>query len=759
MKKIVARLVMLLFVMGVILPQTAQAKKRPFVFDENTNWFYIVSDKGEHLFWNAEFDIVEITNNCANTHSYHWTCDGEGHIYNRAKGADATLSGKVKLGRLIIDTPAQLSKQGGAVLQNGHICDSSMSTTLYAYSTPNILQFSEDTKTIFTTHAIEIPIMPINFEESIKVEAKNKIQTIEESLKPMKALLPDTYTPSIPTEDISISGNGYLDLVVEWSRSSKKGDIIDDGGYTIPLEKNLVNYVDGYYVTTTFGVGSPKYLEHPFEGYGDPFQSCIGRSMAHCSYKISRNKWIITRKEQIQVDCGFDEQGHPTSPDKDCPDYKRLKTGTYKITYELFGVEIPATITCTRKMYQTPRTNRLTSGGGHYSHAFLGTEADPYAPWRIVQNMVVEIDINEFIKKKGFTNKKIAYLDLLNEGARVDSDFFDYGDRAVSIAILKTYYKELISLSYDDIERRWKQKQFKSALSDAILIGYWDLAELICEELFTSCKNVDELLDTFTSVFSCIYNKPPRNEDFPHLAFDGLMGTYSYNHFTDGVSKDLFTEYLEKRKEFFADFSKISINNEKYNAAFYTFLKIMRANTYKEDFYKQIYSCPNQQFVAESRDFLAKDALWNLYILQDNYLKDRNITAMIKGCYLCKKMVDAECLPDSEESRHAMKNIYNLVMGFLCDHFNKFDNCWRNAPMELDEVAEQIKIILDLHYNHAHLSLLSPELEHRCKQRIESYNLLKTHDVAKFRQYIQEWGYNNMYVHNLEQLYKEELQY
>lgn len=275
-------------------------------------------------------------------------------------------------------------------------------------------------------------------------------------------------------------------------------------------QQDKVTYQSGYYC---FDFNTAAYGPHanlvmwPDQGYGDPFESCIGKPKCHYSYKIGRTTWIIEIEEQIQLDCKFDDQGHPVRPvvpDEALPTGQR--TVDFNMTKRDYDFTIPCTMNCTRRIYQTPRTNKMNMANGTVYGA-VGSDADPFAPWRVVQKRVYTLDVSKLAGKLGVDNQLFAFL-MMSQLSHV-MYMPPQNIEAFKAALYKAFaFKDSPQLR--ESLKKFAQSLFESeayyrALHSFVMCGDLDKASQCCDHIFKNSDDLDDLLQDFRIVCNMLF--------------------------------------------------------------------------------------------------------------------------------------------------------------------------------------------------------------------------------------------------------------
>ncbi len=64
---------------------------------------------------------------------------------------------------------------------------------------------------------------------------------------------------------------------------------------------------------------------------------------------------------------------------------------------------------CTRRIYQTPRTNKMNMANGTV-YGTIGSDSDQFAPWRVIQKRVYTLEVSKLAELLGVDNQMFAFL-------------------------------------------------------------------------------------------------------------------------------------------------------------------------------------------------------------------------------------------------------------------------------------------------------------------------------------------------------------
>ncbi len=336
-----------------------------------------------------------------------------------------------------------------------------------------------------------------------------------------------------------------------------------------------IKFVDGYWCSEYSGSDYGVLNDWPDQGYCDPFESCISMPLFHEKASLSRDKWIFELTEQIQTDCRFNSEGHPVPPV--VPD-EADKLGTYKTAVTIAGYEVPCVVTCTRKMYQTPRTNKrtfVTSSGRVGSYGC--SDADPFAPWRIVQKRSYVIDPKVVEGVCHMNRTTIAFLDRFQFRTDNISPFYkvyNMNDRT------RTRNQILESARMSENAGLTMQ-----ALMLFLLAESYDEAARICDNVFMSVNSISDLVSKFCEVSCVLYNRYSHNSSLSanvrfynyalsNFFFAGMprfdkspyRERWLINHLHPGAADLYYRCFWPIRDKYFSDFTYYTDMHENLQA-------------------------------------------------------------------------------------------------------------------------------------------------------------------------------------------------
>lgn len=281
------------------------------------------------------------------------------------------------------------------------------------------------------------------------------------------------------------------------------------------LEEDILTYEDGYYCTkyTNRGVNCAFELSgwRP-QNYSYASAICLHKPQTDYIIKIGAEKWIIEITNQVQVDCPFDENGSPRLPTEPA---NATKLGTYSSSYKILGKKIPCTVTVTRQIYQTPRSNKISGKVGKtpFAYGVPGNLADPFAPWRIKETSRYEIDLDVINGVLGYGNALLAYRIIENECK--DFGAGKVAQTAIVAALYQTYLSGANQIDMSAGADKYEMAgDYVKAFSEFYLNDNIDGCERVATKAFQKCKDADELLDTYIQILK---NFP--NADKPYAYF------------------------------------------------------------------------------------------------------------------------------------------------------------------------------------------------------------------------------------------------
>ena len=772
-----------LFIASCIGSQAFAAKKYKLDFDGRNSWFYIISD-GTYLTWDPTQDVLMLTDFTSSLNS-QWTLDRDGHLYNRAKGEKYTIGSKKQ-------SVASLVRNGKAVLRNGYISCEIKDYRLYlGVSSDGMLMFGGKSALIFMMHPAEITPQKTDLTDSIVSSWEERYRALRKEIngqwsqdydlaqfgQPLIFKAPERNTPvnelARRAPEIIAKAQEYADNGKRgsWVYYSLPGDEWDAISRSVILDRDFVRYSDGYYVCRPIvlkNFSAPKFLSWPGEDYTYGSNHCLSKPISMRTYEISRNRWIIRYEEQVQVKAESSGKGdasvlHPEEVLKRYTDiYQSLvpKTGTYSTTYELWGIPVPAKATCSREYWQTYRVGRPDCP---WEQKVLGPIHDPFAPWRIKQTMVIEFNINDYLKQFDSMPKELAALHLLDKALEFSSA--GWQGKCIPIAVLETYSKELGMFTkeriWQQIEKSLSARQIKRSVMFAIACPDNNALEHVCEKIFTSCKTPDELLDAFSEVYDALYGESISTEHFASYAFAGLTWPGFHPMRTEKEQvPSYFTHYIEKRDELFSDYGNVVIKDNSYSLAFYSYLFNLLAynKTYDPKMLAKVQTCSNRKFCSDIRALLPQIVIYDLQVLVSSYSKSGDIENVSNVLEQLDNIVNSGLI-DKPSDYHLMRekviaDVSKLLSVRLMSVFNNFDSNWLNRKFfDISPAVAQLTRLVELNSVFYKGALLGDDVLKECEFRIDAYQAMIEADEYKF---IDKWGGNNLYVDGLNQRVQEQ---
>ena len=733
--------------------QAIAANKNKLNFEDRNSWFYIISD-GRYLTWNPNIDILNLTNLPSSLNS-QWTLDHDGRLYNRAKGEKYSIG--------CVMSVASLVRNGKAVLSDGHI--SYKKKSIFDVSSDGKLMFGKNSPLTFIMHPIEIPPQKVESMKYIDSIWKSKYNAFRKEIHEQWNQEYDLaqFWELSKFDTPERNGDYTIQKLVsrapeivgkaqEYAKNGKRGCLVG----TNTLNQDFVKYNGDYYVCRQISTHGTDFLDWPQESYMDPFKTCLSGPVSKCTFKISRNKWIITYEEQIQVEGIPSGRGdctamHPMDMlDKYGYYYKPSvkKIGTYSTTYDLLGISIPAKATCSRRYWQTPR-----KGQGYWGEYF-----DPFAPWRIKQTIVFEFNINDYLKQFDKMPKELAILNLLDKSLELGSKYGWQG-RCIPIAVLKTYSNEfcISDRIWKDIDKHLSKKQIKKAVILANTCPDCNILEDVCEKIFKSCKTPDELLRTFSEVYEALYGKPISTEHFAFYAFANLSWPDFKEMRTGEVQvPSFFKHYIEKRDKLFSNYANVVIKNSSYSKAFYSYLFFNIANKpYDSKLFAKLQTCSNQKFCNDIKTLLSQRVINYIQALVISYSKNQDIETFTKGLEQLDNIVNSvliDKIPNYNSIRNeAIADVSKLLHGELITAFNNFDKLWLKESLDISSAVEKLSIFVKLNSLFYKGKLVSDAIIKECEFRIDAYEAMTKADNFHISIFIDKWGDNNIYADKLKQ--------
>ncbi len=484
--------------------------------------------------------------------SCYWSVDANGKLYCLKYGRDMSITPDNKL-----------HKEGNAIIENGYILLHNPTTNTKVALFSNNPQFATVSVIGKATALSSMSAQADsgsgnNVFISSNSAANTKLYNIAQKdliLDILKKYGTDLASQLIAITKVLWEEKQTLNtLLAEAKNSSEnhvsKGDAIPYCDGSIYLEENLFYYSEGYYhcKTETKGFYCTKYLDFPNDMYSQPFETCIGQPTSDWYYKLSKDYWVIEVTEQEQVEpvitikndhAAYQDEHVPEKP-KEVLDIEKIvynangseahtafKIGTYDTYVRLWEWRIPVNITCSRKMWPTPRTQKYASTGG----AALSNYADPYCPWRVRQKLTIRIDFNKLSQ-----TLKMSKFDIQCKFLTYAlKDLRGYGYYAVPAIIYRLYGKSMFATANTKYQNALAAKKYIEALKWAHLLEIDETKKgEICALLFNECKDLDTLLNTFKKAMATMY---PNAE---HLEKELLIDV-----FFDGIKIDEHTSSYE----------------------------------------------------------------------------------------------------------------------------------------------------------------------------------------------------------------------
>jgi len=404
-----------------------------------------------------------------------------------------------------------------------------------------------------------------------------------------------------------------VESVVEKGRKSieaiERGDdyIVENGtGISIEFKKDMLTYANGYH---KFKYTTRELRKIPCEDerYGEPYEVCINGPYSYYTVQMSPTKWIIDEQNQIQTVCRHGKDGHPIEPVFEEDELAKL--GTYSSTYNLFGIATPCTVTCSRRMYQTPRTNKRTSHGGTVAHTMYGTDGDPFAPWRVVQDRHWVIDVGSLSENAWAPANVLALIAIYNNcGDFVVPQIDKYAFKA---ALYKTYnLSDTAKLRADmvaaaqKLESKGGYNYYTLAMFLYHMMGDYQNSERLSDMAFRSCTTPEELLftlervrntimrDNYVDTYKCLFAGLPRFNIEPALQRSAV------NALCPNADTTYLKELWPLRDKFFSDYTFFSQFNDKLKEKFVRYMQSGLTANYDHEFYKKMAQCPDISLIS-----------------------------------------------------------------------------------------------------------------------------------------------------------------
>lgn len=502
------------------------------VYDDSVyrkNWF-VLENEGLLLVFNGDLDWWSAEGRCLDIDQSLWRCSDNGYLINKAYGPTdykytKKRSIKSSYGYIhkVDERPKELSR--GSIAAHNHF--------LYYFNRIPIVSTSGSFDAKSVEDSIRVVSCAYGAQDSkyIKIYLNNAIFN--------KGKCPSNFHTYNTGATTKASGT-YMSVESVVAKGKEALDIIKSGSYygthyiklntpegtyflgkplDLEFPANELTYANGYYkfkYTTREGGKIPC----PDEDYGQPFDVCINGPINDYVVQVSPTEWIIDEKNQIQTTCRHGKGGHPIKPVFEEDGLAKL--GTYRSNYSIFGNLVPSTVTCSRRMYQTPRTRKRTSRGGTVIHTMYGTDGDPFAPWRVVQNRHHIVDAKALEKQVGIPLNVLALLSMVDDcenfGLIASKKF------TIMAALYKAYkLHDTAKLRADVLAtakkletngRRLESMQLYSLLGDEKSVAR------LCDSVFIACQTPTDLVQAFNGVYRII--KRDNNVDGRRCLFAGI---------------------------------------------------------------------------------------------------------------------------------------------------------------------------------------------------------------------------------------------
>lgn len=402
--------------------------------------------------------------------------------------------------------------------------------------------------------------------------------------------------------------------------NSKKGanvwlgqDMYGNELYVENLSKSLYTYSNGTYNVSYETVNSYSMGNWPDQAYSDPFESCIPRPKTAYTLKIRPDQWTIKIVDQIQTNCKFDNNGHPVKPTIP-EDASRL--GSYDSFFYMLGADVPCKVTRSRNMYQTPRTNKRQDRHGNV-YTMYGSDADPFAPWRIVETSTYVIDINKVSELLHMSKQLIAYM-IIRNGCR---DFHPpkLERNGVIASLYKTYKLSDITGLRNDMQTAAKRLEELGMYSEAIdlhhLMDNKIDAVRLCDIYFNSCTGPVQLRDAFLSVCQTIspdfYERGYMLDYFfagmPRFNIGSMYDKSYVNCFSPDAADTYLGSFWKLRDKFFSDMSYYEEFDQDLKRIYQIYMNsALKPSVETLDFYNYIRDCQDKTWMANVEDYMSR---------------------------------------------------------------------------------------------------------------------------------------------------------
>lgn len=383
---------------------------------------------------------------------------------------------------------------------------------------------------------------------------------------------------------------------VEKTKKGYKESNWDDHYHALRTVINNVDRVklnNGSYTFAGETDGNFTILETEGQGYSEPFENCIPRPQSSGTVAVSSSKLTITNERQIQIteyDTGevIVNQARPSDKVIPSPSHddlifppaeetnRTLKNGVvYNIPVIFFGATINCKVSCSTKMWATPRIQGAY-GGAHVRNRTL--YGDPVPPYRVKRVFTYVIDLNELSKAMGVEKPVLAAIlyDHFDVLAYPPTPVFqtDFGAalwQALVNPALATRKKTMAAN---------KDKEPLSAIGFYTGTGDLTAATNISDNLFRKASSIDELYGTLKDIYP-IYCASDSlfAERQPWYFFSGMLGIPDLLSKTDGSGKVFFNSFLERRDELL----KESVpTDEELSEVYYKVSRQMARKQFKE---------------------------------------------------------------------------------------------------------------------------------------------------------------------------------
>ncbi len=507
-------------------PKIYAQKKGVKVYDESVyrqNWF-VLENEGSLLGYNGSLDW---RSGVHGIDQLLWCISDDGYLINKDYGSTDykyTKKGTIKNYQGYVykvdERPKVLSGNSIAAQQHFRYCFNRIPivNTNGSFDAKSVQDSIEVVSFAYDTHQDRSNISPYS---DYSIVCPSKFHTYKTGATTKAS---GTY---MSVESVAAKGKEALDIIKSGSYygnhyiklKTPEGIALFEKPLDLEFPANELTYANGYYkfkYTTREGWKIPC----PDEEYGQPFDVCINGPINDYVVQIGPTKWIIDEKNQIQTVCRHGEGGHPIKPVLD--EDRVAKLGTYKSSYSIFGNLAPSTVTCSRRMYQTPRKKKRTSQGGRVIHTMYGADGDPFAPWRIVQNRHHVVDAKALEKQVGMPLNVLALLSMVD-----DCENFELiaGKKFTIMAALYKAYKlhDTAKLRADVLATAQKLEtkgRHLESMQLYSLLGDEKSVARLCDSVFIACQTPADLIQAFNGVYKII--KRDNNVDGRRCVFAGI---------------------------------------------------------------------------------------------------------------------------------------------------------------------------------------------------------------------------------------------